>query len=432
MQEERLRPAANPAWGQTPYTRIDVERYVSPRHVELEQQCIWPHTWQLACREEEIPEPGDYVEHELAGDSILVTRTRSGQIAGYFNACLHRGTQLAKGCGHVTSFTCPFHGWSWSIDGESRQIIDRADFPGIEQEDLRLPQCQVATWGGFVFVKLEEGGQTLDDYLRPVIEQVEPYRIEELRIRFWRSTMIKCNWKVALEAFDEAYHSMKTHPQSLKGMDDIGVIYETFGDHSRMVITNAAPSPRFGVPIKEQEVLAVSIAGLLDFGLADEAERAFLEQLAATPIPEGTTTRDIFRTMAHERYSSFLPGLSMDQYLKVWHYTLFPNMSFSVMPGTLLGMLVRPNGNDPDSCTLDLFCLQHPCGEQRPSASRETITDPAFDWGEVMSQDFSNLELVQKGLHVRTMKQTRLASYQEKRIFNRHRAIDEYYGRHGG
>lgn len=430
MKQEKVEPVVNPEWGQTPYREIDVARYISPEHVRLERERLWPHAWQMACREEEIPEPGDYFEYEIADQSLLITRTPSGEIKAFFNTCLHRGTQLAKGCGNVTSFTCPFHGWTWSLEGENRHVLDIADFPGLNSKDLRLPQAQVGLWGGFVFVKLTEGGPPLEDYLPPVPEQLTPYRVEEFRIRFWRSTVMQCNWKAALEAFEETYHTLKTHPQIMKGMDDVGVVYENLGVHSRMIVTNAVPSARYRGNVDEQDVLRDSIGGLLDFGLADEAERQALEQMANTPLEEGQTTRDVFRAMSFDRLSPFMPKLPVDQFLKVYHYTIFPNFAFNLMPGTMLGLQARPNGDDPDSCIFDVICLQHPAGQDMPTAARETITDPDFDWGVVMAQDVSNMERVQKGMHNRSMRTTRLASYQEKRIANRFDVIDEYYRRH--
>ncbi len=432
MKQDKLEAVANPEWGKVPIHRVDTARYISPEHVALEAERLWPFTWQVACREEEIPNAGDYFEYEVGDQSILVTRTPSGAIKAYFNACLHRGTQLAKGCGNLTQFTCPFHGWRWSLDGENRHVLDKADFPGITQEELRLPQAAVGTWGGFVFVRQTQEGPSLEDYLAPISGALDLYRLQDYRIRSWRSTIMKCNWKAALEAFEETYHTLGTHPQIMKGMDDVGTSYETLGEHSRMVVVNAIPSARYRGRVKEQEVLEVSIAGLLDFGLADEAEREHLEAMGRTPLPDGVTTRDMFRSMAHAANGAHMPDLPIDQFLQVHHYTIFPNICFNQMAGSFVGLLARPNGNDPDSCIFDVITLQHPCGREMESAKRETVTDPDFDWGVVMAQDQSNLERVQKGLHARTMKAVRLAGYQEQRIANRHRVIDRYYAAHRG
>jgi len=430
MQQDRMDVVVNPEWGKVPYGSVDVDRYISPEHVRREAESLWPHAWQMACREEEIAEPGDYFEYEIGDQSLIVTRIASGEIRAYFNACLHRGTQLAKGCGHANAFTCPFHGWRWSLEGECKYVHDRAEFPDLSDEELRLPQAEVGTWGGFVFVRLEAGGPPLADYLEPVATQLAPYRLEEYRIRMWKQVVIPCNWKAALEAFEETYHTMKTHPQIMKGMDDVGVVYELLGLHSRMIVTNAVASARYKGRVKEQEVLQVSLAGLLDFGLADAAEREMLEEMGRTPLPEGQDTRDLFRAMSHGTYGAQLPDLPLDNYMKVYHYTIFPNLAFNLMPGNFLGLMARPDGDDPDSCVFDVICLQHPCDQPGETAPRQFIDDPDHDWGVVMAQDMGNFGRVQQGMHSRRMRRTRLAGYQEMRISNRIERIDDFYAKY--
>ena len=427
MKQEKLATVTHPEWGKHPVQEFDVARYISPEHVARERECLWPNTWQVACREEEIPNPGDYHEYEIADQSLLVTRTPSGQIKAYFNACLHRGTQLAKGCGHVREFMCPFHNWRWSLDGDSRFVLDKADFPGMKAADLKLPEAQVGQWGGFVFVKLTEGGPAFDDYIKPVADGLAPYELDQYRIRFWKTTIMKCNWKTALEAFEEVYHTLGTHPQIMKGMDDVGTDYELLGEHSRMIVTNMIPSARYKGNVKEREVMEVSIEGLLDFGLADDEEATYLASLAK----EGKTTRDMFLDMTYGANTQYMPKLDKERFLQVHHYTIFPNICFNQMAGAFVGLLSRPNGNDPDSCIFDVICLQHPAGKEIPTAKRETVTDPNYNWGVVMAQDQGNLELMQKGFHQMTLKKTRLAGYQERRLANRHNVIDTYYERFG-
>lgn len=432
MKQEMLETVANPLWGQVPYGEIDTACYISKEHVALERERLWPHTWQVACREEEIPATGDYVEYKVADQTLIVIRNKEG-IKAFFNSCLHRGTQLVKGCGNTQQFTCPFHGWRWSIDGLNRYVHDRAEFPGLTREDLQLPEAQVGTWGGFVFVKLSEGGASLEEYLPPVPDHLAAYRLEEYRIRSWRTMIVKCNWKAALEAFEETYHTLGTHPQIMKGMDDIMVEYDTLGMHSRMIVTNAVPSSRYRGGVAEQEVLEVSIAGLLDFGLADANERAYLEEMARTPLPEGQTTRDVFRGMAYEKNQKFMPDLPVDQYLQVYHYTIFPNICFNLMPGMFVGLMARPNGDDPDSCVFDMITLQHPGDEAREPVKREWIDDPeTAELGVVMAQDVGNFERVQQGMHNRPLRKIKLAGYQEKRLLNRRRVIDEFFASYAG
>ena len=421
------KPALYPEWGKTPYHRVDAARYISAEHVDLEAERLWPYIWQAACREEELPETGDFLEYKITDQSIILVRTASGAIKGYFNACPHRGTQLAKGCGHITQFVCPFHGWRWSLDGINRYVHDRVEFPDLTDEELRLPEAAVEIWGGFVFVRLSSTGPTLAEYLEPVAKDLAPYRIEDYRIKSWRTIVLGANWKVALEAFEEAYHSMGSHPQTMKGNCDVNCSYDTYGPHSRLTAPIGMPSARFKGRVKEQEVLETAIDNLLDIGLADDAERRGLEQLREIPLAEGQTTRTLFQEMAHARLKDFLPDIPIDRHMEDWNYTLFPNLTFNLLPGSIFGFIARPNGGDPDSCIFDVIVLAHPAGEEWPAVERELVTDPDHDWGVVAAQDFSNMELVQQGLHQRTTKFTRLASYQEKRIVNRIAHIDRYY-----
>ena len=99
--------------------RVPVERYFDPDFAELERRHLWPRTWQMACRLEEIPDPGDYVEYTIADQSVLLVRIDERTVRAYLNACRHRATELAKGSGPFPrgQIVCPFHGWRWNLDG---------------------------------------------------------------------------------------------------------------------------------------------------------------------------------------------------------------------------------------------------------------------------------------------------------------------------
>ena len=101
---------------------VSVDRYRTQAFHELEMQKLWPRVWQMACREEEIPEVGDYTLYEIGHYSIIVVRTRDG-IRAHHNVCRHRGRRLCDFAGHAASFICPFHGFSWNIDGSVRGVI---------------------------------------------------------------------------------------------------------------------------------------------------------------------------------------------------------------------------------------------------------------------------------------------------------------------
>jgi len=432
VKQEDIIPAANPLWGKGSVHRVEAFRYTSRDYLEREKKALWPHVWQLACREEEIEEPGSYFEYEIGDQSILVVRTLQGEVKAYFNVCLHRGTQLAKGCGTLTQFTCPFHAWRWSLDGRIRYVHDRADFPGLTDDQLSLMECQVGRFGGFVFIKMAPSGETLDEFLAPIADQLAGYKMEEYRIQSWRTTVIKANWKVALEAFEESYHILGTHPQGRVTGADVGTVYDNFGVHSRSKVPTGTPSPRMKVQLSEQGLLEYMVNAFLDVELADEKQREVLEKLKTAPLPEGMTTRQFFQKMSMDRFGSYLPDLEPEQFTMVYDYTIFPNFVFNAMAGNIFGFRARPHGDDPDYCVFDVISLQHPCdGTPGERVQRETITDPDYNWGKALQQDYDNLALIQSGMHALPFERNFLASYQESRLINRIEAMDRMFDPRG-
>src|ERR1700749_4602980 len=115
--------------GQTPFripepSRVPAGLYTSPEFARQEKEKLWPHVWQMACRLEEIPRPGDFTEYEITGQSIIVVRQRDDGVKAYFNACRHRATGLGTGTGsfHGGQIVCPYHGWRWNLDGSSSYV----------------------------------------------------------------------------------------------------------------------------------------------------------------------------------------------------------------------------------------------------------------------------------------------------------------------
>ncbi len=124
---------------------IPFDRYTSPEFFKLEMDRVWGHVWQWACREEHIPEPGDYVTYEIGNTSIIVVRTETQGVKAYYNSCLHRGTRLRSpdSEGNAGEFRCPFHGWTWSLEGELSRLPCAWDLPHVKREEFRLPEVRV-------------------------------------------------------------------------------------------------------------------------------------------------------------------------------------------------------------------------------------------------------------------------------------------------
>ena len=111
-----------------------------PEFYALENELLWPRVWQMACRLEEIPKPGDYVEYEILDESIIVVRVDADTVRAYHNACRHRGVKLVEGNGNRRTFVCPFHGWCWGIDGRNTFVLRPEEFDehNLDPDDLRL------------------------------------------------------------------------------------------------------------------------------------------------------------------------------------------------------------------------------------------------------------------------------------------------------
>ncbi|MFP5342902.1 MAG: aromatic ring-hydroxylating oxygenase subunit alpha [Candidatus Limnocylindria bacterium] len=210
-----------PTW--RPRPTLSGADYSSDAVYAEERERIWFGGWVGIGRTEEIPEPGDYLVRDLAGESIVVARNRDGGLRGFYNVCAHRGTKLldetGPACGHVSKvFKCPYHAWSYDLDGrlvgtpnvDEDEAFDRADYP--------LHAIGVDAYGGFLFVNLAEAAQRrpLLDQLREGMESItnfERYRLDELRVGRRIVYEVEANWKIVIENYNECLHCPTIHPE---------------------------------------------------------------------------------------------------------------------------------------------------------------------------------------------------------------------------
>ncbi|MFM9977552.1 MAG: aromatic ring-hydroxylating oxygenase subunit alpha, partial [Sphingomonadaceae bacterium] len=211
----------NAALDPVPFAVTDPEMIPAARSYDeaffkLENEKLWPHVWQMACRLEEIPEVGDYVEYTILEKSVIVVRTKSG-VKAFHNACRHRGVRLATGPGNckTTGFICPFHGWRYNMDGANTFVFGKQVFNAalLEHAEIDLVPCRVEFWAGCAFINFDDSAPSLLDSLGPVVERLNARNVDKLKMDWWYATVLPTNWKLAMEAFQEGYHTMKTHPQ---------------------------------------------------------------------------------------------------------------------------------------------------------------------------------------------------------------------------
>ncbi len=413
-------------------------RYTTPEFMDLEFERLWPRVWQIAGREEELAAPGDFLEYSIGDDSIVVVRNRAGEIAAFHNACRHRGTPLAEGCGAFErgEIRCPYHAWTYDLDGRLVHVPDREEFPDLPG-DLALRPVRVECWGGFVFVNMDLDAEPLLEFLDPLPALLAPYRFDELRFRTYRSTIIHANWKAVVDAFNESYHVQGLHQQILPWTDDTSIAYEQFERHSHYGRLPGArrelrPSPRLGLTADdydEGEILGALVAGLGGAFLGEE--RAAVAELRASGPPEGTTLLGAYQqrrmTLLAERGFD-VAGFTPDVMTSAEDVFCFPNVVGPVYPGSALLFRVRPNGRDPDSAIKDTWVLEWPRpGTEWKMPERRFYADwHERKWGEITEQDYTNLANVQRGMHSRGFDGSRLASKQESNVLHMHRVVDRY------
>lgn len=205
-----MRPVGTLARGLAPryYTDDDV--------FELERERIFAGSWVPVCRAEDVARPGDYVTYDLAGDPIVVTRTRDGGLAALANVCRHRSMVIAQGSGNVPALQCPYHLWTYALDGTLTGAPGTAGLDGFAREDHCLPRLAVDTWQGFVLVNTDEEAAPPGEQLAGLGDVVTGLRMDEM-VRVGSITWDQpWNWKVTFENYAESYHHRGVHGETLQ------------------------------------------------------------------------------------------------------------------------------------------------------------------------------------------------------------------------
>lgn len=413
---------------------VSIDRYIDPEYAEKEYKNLWTRTWQFACREEHIPEVGDYYVYDIGRHSFIVTRTAADQVKAFYNACLHRGTKLRASNteGFANEFKCPFHGWSWKIDGSIKDVICEWDFPHVDRDEFSLPEARVESLGGFVFINMDKDAPTLEEYLgEEAVAHIKKWKLEDRYTVCHVAKVIPSNWKLTIEAFQEAYHVLETHPQVAPSNGDANSQYDVYGDHvNRFISTLGVVSPHLKGRYSEQDVLNQFVVG--DNSVLEGADRT---------LKEGETARqrmaDMMRGMFEQATNTDLSGVSDSELLDCFSYTVFPNTF--LFPGISLPMVYRfrPVADDFRKCLYEVFFLRpvpkdgsrpEPASVQRleehQSFKEAEGMDPGF--GEILDQDTENLLLQQEGLEASDKQGITLGNYQEIRVRHFEKAVDKY------
>ncbi|MEX0983692.1 MAG: aromatic ring-hydroxylating dioxygenase subunit alpha [Actinomycetota bacterium] len=338
------------AW--RPRPTLSGAEYTGQAVYHEERERIWWGDWVCVGRTEEIPEPGDYLVRNLTGESIFITRTHEGDLAGFYNVCSHRGTKFLDdepATGHVRkAFACPYHGWAYDLRGRLLTTPNVKEDERFDRSQHSLHGFAVDTHSGFIFVNLSR------DEPRPLLEQMgegaeslsmfERFKLDELRVGVRLVYEVEANWKIIVENYNECLHCPTVHPE----------------------LVQVVPLFRFG------EVW-------------DEVTR-----------DDGNWMRDgaTSFTMAGESQLPKFPDLEPEDYSMYYGAYQFPNLMLNLHPDCVMYYIGYPTG--PSHTTVVSEYLFAP----------ETIADPALFlpepvvelWDLISKQDWEVCQRAQTGV----------------------------------
>lgn len=413
---------------------ISVDRYIDPAFALREARTLWRRCWQMACREEELPQPGAFHVYEVADLSALVVRQEDGSIQAFWNSCPHRGRKIASDDGCRSYLRCQFHGLSWTLDGAVSDNPMAWDFPQWADHAPELRRLEVATWRGFVFVRFEPGGPDLTTILGPMDEHFAAYDLEHKTAVFHIQKEVRANWKVVAEAFMESHHSVTTHPQILPYIADINSQYDILNDYvSRQFSAQLVTSPLSRKAYSQREIVELLLSAGGRMALADVPE-----------IPDDVSARqfmaDFLRSTLSKEDGYDYSHASDAEMIDALLYNLFPNFSIWASHAGNLVYRWRPLGLDPALSVMDIYLLRRnpktgprlqvgkamrigadiPIGEAGPAGGMP----PGL--ANIFEQDMQNIPMVQQGLHSAPDGTIEFARYSEMRLRKMHHMIDQF------
>ena len=332
--------------------------YLDENHYAREREDIFSREWLCVAREEDLSKPGDHRIFDLQGQSVLLVRNGEGQLRAFYNVCRHRGAQLCAVAddphgavlrGGVLGgrlIRCPYHAWTYDLDGRLVNAPFMDEQEGFEAGDIALHPVGVACWGGFVFLNLQpEGAPDFSAHIAGVDQRLIRYGLNDLRTGPVLEYTVHANWKVICENYNECYHCGPVHPE-----------------------------------------LCAVVPAFRERGGAD------LDWDRGIPHREGATT---FTATGETSRASF-PDLDADEQTRHKGEMLLPNLFLSLARDHVAAFLLHPRG----AGLTDIAC--------RFLFASDAMAQPDFDpsdavefWDVVNRQDWAVCEAVQRGMGTR-------------------------------
>ena len=424
------------------------EAYTCRVYAQAERDKLWRKVWLQAGRVEDIPEPGNFLTFDVLDDSVIIVRSADDSVRAFHNVCSHRGRRLVdvpKGRrnvrGRKSQFICGFHGWRYDLEGRNTHIPHKDDWQGALGEDcVSLSSVNVDCWGGWIWINLDSQCEPLQDYLAPAVEMLDPFELQNMRCRWRKWGVFDCNWKVAMEAFNETYHVSTTHPEfnqygEFRGWAKVHGLHSNIGyEAARDMDKNQSAKLRLGtnadprISTAQMQEYTWEKANTKTTQTLVNAARRLVDEL-----PEGTPPGEVLQHwLASARADDEARGVvwpSVDPEHVGKSGTacqIFPNFQIGHSVNNMLCYSARPNGYDPCQCIFEAAVYElYPEGEE-PATEWEFCPPTEEAWCYVLSQDFSNMAAVQQGMKSTGFKGPKPNPYMERSTANLHRNLARY------
>jgi nitrite reductase/ring-hydroxylating ferredoxin subunit len=415
---------------------IPYDRYFDPKYVDLEIEHIWKKQWQVACRQEDIPDVGDRINYDIVDSSYVVVRTGKDEFKAFHNSCRHRGRKLCEGREHGGTIRCPFHAWEYGLDGRLNWLPYEQDFPHVDPKRMGLIEVRAAEWGGNVFINPDPYAKPLEQALGPLIAHYRDYPIGERYTAVRILVDVGCNWKCAQEAFMEGLHVIETHADGMPIFGAMGtqidIWSEGLGYVSRLM-TPAVTTDAWihgQVTPHESLILYCTAYGLplppKDRGNDHADARRYAAEMKRQRLEESTG----------KDWSKMTTGYFID----MGKYFLFPNHHPWWGEGLPWWYNFKPLGRDPNSSQMEIRVLlpipasgEYPPPQEYHVELGEKAEDKYPELGStahLIDQDLFNMYAVQRGLKAAApgADYMTLSDYHEAKIRRFHEIYDSLLG----
>jgi len=190
--------------------------YTSEAFYRREVETIFLKVWNFIGRADRIPNTGDYVAFEFVGVPVVVVRDRDGTVRAFANSCRHRGAKVMQGEGHCTVMTCPYHSWTYALDGRLIGAMEMDETAGFDRKKFGLVELRLETWAGFLFLNFDHDAAPLSDWLGDLPELLASYNLDDMVTTRRVEYDLACNWKIYVENAMESYHVPTVHQQTIQ------------------------------------------------------------------------------------------------------------------------------------------------------------------------------------------------------------------------